>query len=107
MVLGDIAYPTRDMSPSGRTLGTEIDDIQRVFTSQKHLSAALDIRETVITVLITHDEAHDRKEIGRMDSLTGGIPGRQTMPDIGAYLMNFAHLGCKITKILAYVQKKV
>ena len=107
MVLGDIAYPTRDMSPFGRTLGTEIDDIQHVLTSQKHLSAALDIRETVITVLITHDEAHDRKEIRRMNPLSGGVPRGQTMPDIGAYLMNFAHLGCKITKILAYVQKKL
>ena len=110
VILGDIAYTTGDMRTFGRTLRTVIDDIQFIRTGQEQLSASLDVRKTVITVLIPHDKAHDGKQVRRMDTLTRRVPSRQYMPYIrpdSMKITTFCHLWCKITKLFAHMQKKM
>jgi len=110
MALGDVAHASWYVQTLRRTLGTKIEHIDGIGTGQEEFASPLNVRETVVGILVAHHKAHQTEQIGRVDPLAGRVPSRQMMLDIRPNPMKrctFSHNCCKITKKLAYMQKKV
>jgi hypothetical protein len=71
-----IAYPANHMCAFRRTRGTEIHHVQTIRALQQTRALALNLAETIKRIPVTHDKAHEMKQIRRMNRLSCRIPCR-------------------------------